>query len=239
MNFFVWLYFFMKVRLFEASETEITRAKHRIAEFLTLNGVVSVMCVREALCSLAFLTLGCYKTTSRRKWPHDHDVQPLLEDDANTDERELFAYILQPQAEQGAYYNRVIGTLLVTFARRFLTDTYTIRQLPVIPDTDAENRLLRILTKYSSTCTYARTKDLYLHLVLRSKLLSWRNAIVPSNETPYEAMNDQYGDDVNTIETPYITASPTHKILRVDWRDGYDQDAFQVPTHSCVGRQTS
>lgn len=218
----------MKIKLPTATHADVDNAKQSMLSQILNSRTDSLRCVKETMTSLAFLTTRVNCAESSERWPHERDLTELLTRDTLTDVemRTCYRYILQPRSEDMPSYEDVVGKLIVHHAKCHIMHTYETVQLAPFSNRDAHARLQRILTNYSDTCIYGRTGDLYLHLLFRCKLRAVYNAMVPSNITPYEAMNKQYGDDVNRLESPYIVQSPANKILKLDWRDSFDIDGF-------------
>lgn len=241
-SFYNWQYWFMKVKISTATKEEIAEARQTIIKHVLYTKTISVDCIKECVTSYAFLYLYESKDASKlalwpvTEWPLTKDVCSIInqEDDEDVSEQSmilLYRYILKPRAETEDNINNVLGTIIKIHAKRAITDKYTFIQLDSGIEEEVRERFKKIVFNYANKCTYERSGDVYIHLLLRGKLRSQVSALIPSGHQPYDAISEEYNSDANNLVRPYIEIPPSRKILDVKWEHGLDVDGF----HFIVG----
>lgn len=224
----------MKVKAETTSDVNRSVARDKILDHVLYTEHMTVNCMKECIASVAFLSVynNDWPISS---WPLASDINTIIdmEDEEMTDKHilALYKYILKPRAEAQSNINFAYGTIVKAHARRTISTKYEVVQLSPCTDEDAKLRFKKIVCNYSNKCTYERSGDVYIHLLLRGKLKSYVNALIPSGHQPYDAISEDYGDAANDLVRPYIEAPPATKFIMVKWDAKMDMDGF----HFIVG----
>jgi len=241
-TFYNWLYWFMKVKITTATEDECDQARTIILQHVLYTKTISTECIKECITSHAFLMLYKGKDESNSAlwpvtvWPQWKDIEAVVnsEDDEEISHGEmikLYRYILKPRVESDENQNNVLGTIIKVHAKQAISKKYEFIQLDAGIEEDVQERFKKIMFNYANKCTYERSGDVYIHLLLRGKLNSRVNALIPSGNQPYDAISNEYKNSANDLVRPYIETPPSRKILDVKWEQSIDVDGF----HFIVG----
>jgi len=165
-------------------------------------------------------------------WPSALEIDTIIDKDTYTadDAALLYKHILRPKAEAHTNIDNALGSILKYHSIQHILSTYDVVQLDIHTVQLERDRFKQIVSAYANKCTYERSGDTYIHLLLKGKLKSYKNALLSNNTPPYDAISQEYGDSANTLVRPYIETPPSAKILHVKWHDSMDLDGFHFVT---------
>jgi len=226
------LIWFMKVHLPTATNEEIERAIIQLRLSFVCFDIPSDNIRDEIIICWCYLqTRLCTKEMLKSYRYANLAIKEICAKEIISEEEVtiLQRFLITLGVETNILYRLALGTMIVHESNVYIKQKYTIDQL-VFDDTDENRQIIqrfkKILNVYSEKCTYERTGDIYIHMLLRSKLSAWRNALLNDEITPYDMITDQYGGIANTIVRPFIEQSPATKMAGVSWKDTANIDSF-------------
>lgn len=198
--------------------------------FLELREHITRSCFTDSqqiseLVTICAAVRHCVLLDTYTEWPSQKDAEKSLElmlqgeDGPGTIEK----YILSVGADRSNVFMKMIGALYSNMCKEEIV-TLPVSHLEPINNRDVIQRFRMIIANYAEKCTYERSGDIYIHLLLRSKLSSFKNAVTIT--TPYDSISDEYGDAANELVRPFIETSPGVKEKAIKWNGKTDIEDF-------------
>jgi hypothetical protein len=201
----------------------------------------------KAMIEQATRAYNANKDDRRVMWPYRNVAVPTLgvRDSDLTDrvaglvgvpidDAEFTAYCRRNLLAKGADLDAAVWSLVVGRVMAWETHLWVVQykysrlSSENGADVAAADRLAIILTGISATCTFERSKDLFLTQTLRAKLHAERIATLEWGISPLRMIPDQYGtgEDTNKLVRPYIEIAPKDRGASIQYKTDRHVDSF-------------